>query len=341
MKGGIEVDQELTDRIRVMRAHFVVPPSTEEIFAAFDAATLSLTAAYEPVVKAFRHSLSATLSTVTIPFALASSSTEQTHFQRIHIAERIRAQKIGEEQVHEGEDLESLRDREASFIAQSRMRDFVESEDGKSIFIRDTCGFLLASLKHGLEPAARELVQQGLVLLWSAFEVLCRDAFETLLNEQPTKIQELVIHPKTRKRFEAESLSLETLVHHGFDLSGRLGTVLVGQNDFSDLPTVKAVYGVLFPTSTALNEAFGRRELWMLYQRRHLFVHRRGIIDQAYPDATGESCTVGTPLVVTPDDFEAALNVVAAAGTALAGCLPMNIAAQQRLAADAPIASSS
>jgi hypothetical protein len=45
VKGGIEVDEELTDRIRVMRAHFVVPPSTEEIFAAFDAATLSLTAA--------------------------------------------------------------------------------------------------------------------------------------------------------------------------------------------------------------------------------------------------------------------------------------------------------
>ena len=60
-----------------------------------------------------------------------------------------------------------------------------------------------------------------------AFEVLSRDAFETLLNKNPGNIQALISHPKTRKRFEAEKLPLDTLLHHGFDLSSRLGSVLV------------------------------------------------------------------------------------------------------------------
>ena len=80
---------------------------------------------------------------------------------------------------------------------------------------------------------------------------------------------------------------------------------------------MKAVYSVLVPTNTSLNHALADRELWMLYQRRHLIVHRRGVVDQAYLDATGETFTIGTHLTVTPDDFEKALSVVVSAGTAL------------------------
>lgn len=323
----MEAENELNTRIRDMRAHFLVPPSMEEFFAEFEAAAVPLRPEYQPVAKAFRHSLASALSTVAMPFALASSSVEQNHFQRIHIAERIRARSIDDDALQPGEDIETVRDREAHTKAHSRMREFVESEDGRNILIRDTCGFLLASLKHGLEPAAEELLQQGLVLLWSAFEVLCRDAFETLLNGDPAKVRALISHPTTRKRFEAERLPLDTLVQHGFDLSARLGTVLVGQQEFSDLQTVKAVYAVLFPDSSDLNPALAHRDLWMLYQRRHLVVHRRGVIDQAYLDATGEALAIGTRLIVTPRAFEGALSVVVSAGVAVARSLPRNSAA--------------
>src|SRR4029077_2221551 len=182
-----------------------------------------------------------------------------------------------EEPPLQGEDLETAWERQAHAKAGERMHEFCQAPDGRRALKHDLSVFLLTSLKGGFEQAAHELLQQGLVLLWSAFEVLCRDAFEALLNENPSKIRALVDHPHTRKRFDAGRLSLDTLVQHEFDLSTRLGTALVEQQDFSRLPTLKAIYAVLYP-DTGLIQTLADRDLWTLHQRRHLIVHRRGIV---------------------------------------------------------------
>jgi len=294
--------------IRDLRKHSFVPPSPEGCFADLDAAAASLRPEYRPVVEAFRHSLMSTVSTVSMPFSLASASVEQSHFQRLHTAERIRADDLSTEDQEEA----------ARAKANSRMLDFVQSQDGRQALIRDTCLFLLSSLGLGLERAAQELLEQGLALLWSALEVLCRDTFETTLNAVPAKAKALVDDPTTRNRFEAGRLPLDTLLEYGFDLSGKLGTVLVTQQDFSDLRTIKAVYSVLYPRCADLRQALSHRELWILFQRRHLVVHRRCVIDRPYLEATGETLDVGTHLIVTPNDFERALDVVISSGAVLA-----------------------
>src|SRR5262249_7052073 len=211
-----------------------------------------LSAEYGAVTKAFRHNVDSALSTIAMPFSLAHSSVTHSQLQRFHIAERIRSQSIDEKSLGPGENLEVIRDRHARAKADNRMREFVEFKDGQKAIIGQLCDFLLSSLENGLEPAAADLLRQGLVLLWSGFEVLFRDTFESLLNRQPERVAMLIKHPTTRKRFDAERLPLDTLVEHGFDLSRKLGTVLVGQQDLGDLPTIKSVYGVLFPECTGL-----------------------------------------------------------------------------------------
>lgn len=305
----IRFPKELAARIREMRSHFLVPPSPEAVFAEYDPAVLLIESEYQQLAKSFRHTVAATLSTVAVPFQLASSSAEHNHYQRHYLAEIIRS---GADADAATEILERVQAK-----AHERMREFVESEDGRNAVIRDTCEFLLRSLPGGLEFAAQELLQQGLVLLWSGFEVFFRDAFELFVNDNPTRVQLLVTDPVTRKRFEAQRFSLDTLVRHGFDLSTRLGTVLVEQQDFSDLTTIKAVYTVLFGNNDNLMRALADRELWTLYQRRHLVVHRRGVVDQAYLDATGESVVRGTRLSATPGQFEIALTTVVRAGKEL------------------------
>jgi hypothetical protein len=319
----LEGDGEIIALVRQVDAHFFAPPQAEKIMADFDPATLSLRTEFQKIANAFRHNLISTISTVAMPFALADASAHQRIFQSLHACERIRATLI-EEYPNQCEDLEEYRERIAYEKASCRMRtEFCESPVGARVIIRHQSQFLLEGLNHGLESAAQELLQQGLVLLWSAFEVLCRDMFEALLNADPAKVRELINHPATRKRFEVERLPLDALVQHGFDLSGRLGSVLVGQQDFSDLPTVKAVYAVLFPNGSDLNQALAHRGLWTLYQRRHLVVHRRGVIDQAYLDATGDASCLGTRLAVSPSDFSGALGVIVAAGTAMSRSLPI------------------
>jgi len=210
---------------------------------------------------------------------------------------------------------------EACRRAGSELDDFMKSTDGIAAINQATCDLLLRVLKQGLESVPQELLYQGLVLLWSAFEVLYRDVFETLLNQCPGKVCDLNNHPDTRKRFEVERFPLDTLVQHRFDLSASLGTVLVRRQDFSDLRTIKAVYAVLYPTSTALLSALAEQRLWVLYQQRHLIVHKRGVIDRAYTVATGEACVVGERLAVTPQSVKDSLKVVVSCGTALACCL--------------------
>lgn len=314
-------EQDLKTVVREMRKHFLVPAEPSEVFCDFDTVATTLREDYRPLADAFRHSLESVLSTASIPFALASASVRKAHFQRLHAAERIRALSIEAEAGSEV-DVELVRAREAHRIACERMNEFEQSEEGRNAVILDICDFLVSGVKHGLEPAAQELLQQCVLLLWSALEVLFRDAFELYLNRNPGKTQALVSHPTTRKRFEAEKLPLGTVVEHGFDLSQHLGSVLVDQQDFSDLSIMKSVYFVLFPSFPELAAALAERNLWLLYQRRHLVVHRRGIVDQSYLDNTGETLAIGSRLSLNPSHFEGDLKLVVRVGKSLLGCLP-------------------
>src|SRR5207248_2920131 len=139
-------------------------------------------------------------------------SAHESHFQRIYIAERIRARSIEADAIRPGESLEEVRDQEANRKAHGQMTEFARSHDGRNAIIGDVCRILLDGLRHGLHDAAQELLRQGAILLWSAFEVFFRDVFELYLNRDPTRIKALVRHPETRKRFEAEKFALDMLL---------------------------------------------------------------------------------------------------------------------------------
>ena len=321
---------DLTDENRMsgiqMREHFALPVGDEK-FKSFDAAFDGVPVSLQSAFRTFRHNLMGTVSTVAMPFNFAFTSVQEKHFQRLHIARDLANLPLPGQPTTQDEDKE--RDRKALEEARAEMQAFVGSNEGSNVIIRDVCSFLLHSLEHGFKDAAQELLHQGLVLLWSAFEVLLRDVFEAKLNDEPLQIKLLVDNPKTRKRFEAEKLPLETLLEHGFDLSARVGTVLVGQQNFNDFPSAKGIYSVLFPNDAALNDALDQNELWKLYQRRHLIVHRRGAIDHAFLNATGETHAIGSQLNISPRQFDTAFKAVLAAGTALASAVTASAAHQE------------
>jgi hypothetical protein len=302
-------ETEVKAQVREMTAHFLVPRQTAQLFAKLDSASTSLIPAYKPTFSAFRGSMCSAVSTISMPFALVSASVHRSHFQRIYAASRIRALAYDW-----GAD-------ETFAKAESQMREWNASEEGERAIIADICKFLMDSSKNGLDSAAHDLLRQGLVLTWSAFEVLFRDTFETVLNQEPGRIQALMTDSSVRKRFDAQRLPLDILVQHGFDLSTKLGTVLVRQNDFSDLPFIKALYRALFVGDSELNDRLADRLLWTLYQRRNLIVHKNAIVDQLYLDATGETLIVGERLAVIPDDFDRCFDVIVRAGAALMVCL--------------------
>lgn len=305
-----DAERQLKAKAREVGAHFLVPRPIDEVFAKFDTGALPVRGEYRLIMDAFRGSMSSAVSTVALPYALTSAGVHRSHFQRIHIASRIRAQAY---------DWDDAKARE---VADADMSKWLSSDEGHSQLITDILDSLSNSFRNGIESAAHELLRQGLVLVWSAFEVLSRDIFETVMNQEPKKIQGLMANPITRRRFEAERLSMDVLLRYSFDLSTKLGTVLVSQNDFSDLPFIKSLYSVLYPGNVELTESLSHKELWLLYQRRNLIVHRNAVVDQLYLDNTGEAAAIGQRLVFTSKQFDVAFDVVASAGTALVQSLP-------------------
>ena len=312
-------EDTLNQTVKKMRDHFFVPPSPDEAFLGLDELIEKLNPEFQALGQTFRHNLASMLSAVSIPFTLASTSVYQSHFQRMHTAEKIRALKINI--IQPDEQIEQVRKREAYRIAESRMKEFEDSEHGKSRMILDTCDFLIASLEESdFKFAARELIQQGMVLSWSAFEILFRDAFELKLNLDPSTVVLLAQNISTRKRFEVDKFSLDTLIEYDFDLSKKLGTILVVRQDFSDLPAIKTISSILFSSCSNLANLLNSSDLWLLYQRRHLFVHRRGIVDKIYLNNTSEAAPLGTALEVPPKDFEKHFSAVLKTGEALLRC---------------------
>ncbi|HVP39845.1 MAG TPA: hypothetical protein VMS93_11755 [Candidatus Saccharimonadales bacterium] len=234
----------------------------------------NLSAELDVLAAAFEQNISAVGATVGMPVTLALAASEGSHWQRIHTAERIRARALDAEP---GEDTDALEARRASHAregASKRMHDFATSPDGRGALAADACRFLLRALSSAdLSEAANELLRQGVVLTWSALEMLSRDLFETMLNASPTRILTILREPTAKHRLQSK-FTLEELATAGFNLSASLGSLLPSRQDFSDFATVKAVMLPLLDSEPDVGAALDDKALQVLCQQRHLIVHR-------------------------------------------------------------------
>jgi hypothetical protein len=300
-------------------AKVIATDTMERFFVARDFGTLKAVppARFSGLAAAFEQNVSAVIATMGIPVTLASAAAKGSHWQRIHSAERIRALKL-EAVLGENEGtLEARRKANAQKIASEKMREFVTSRDGRDKIAADACGFLLEALNSSnLSAAAAELLLQGTVLTWSALEILCRDLFEAILNADPKRALTVMQEPTAKQRLQSK-FTLEELAASGFDLSSSLGSLLSAQQDFSDIRTIKAVMLPAIKSDSAVEAVLGEKNLWVLCQQRHLIVHRRGVVDARYLEATGEARQIGERLAVTPSELESQIEGVVNAGHVL------------------------
>ena len=300
-----------------VRENFLVPTESSLKFSRISTLAETLPSELSRLAGTFHHNLTVVVDTAGVPLTLASSTAQGSHWQRIHTAERIRARMLEPEEGEEESSLESRREAHAHAQAAEKMREFSSSPDGQSAMVDDTCAFLLRSLQSPeFSSAARELLSQAVVLTWSALEVLAHDLFEEILNQHPKKVLDLVSEPSLKHRFEFK-LSLNELADYDFNISSSVGSLLAAQRDFSDIRIIKAALPPLLTTQAQVVEALSQRSLWILCQKRYLIVHRRGIVDSRYLEATGEDLKLGSRLQVDPATLKHHIQDVVAAGATL------------------------
>jgi hypothetical protein len=167
---------------------FACPINELDLFPPLAEAVTRACKPFAEIGAALRANIAGLLSTMSVPYTLAFRSAVAGHWQRIHSVARIRSLKLLAGPNETQEELEVRREREALGCARSEMANYTSSPEGRDSVSWDTLGFLenLRSDETVIR-AADELILQGVVLSWGAFEVFARDCFISFLNGKPDR----------------------------------------------------------------------------------------------------------------------------------------------------------
>jgi len=242
-----------------------------------------------------------------------SHSVHQRRFDRIHAAERIRSLKDVEPGHEPSEDL----NRQSFQSASDKMSEFVRSEEGIN-HVRD--GIVYHLDQHLSSPAVAsasfELLVQTLISAWAVFESSVRIFVIGWINADPQRAKPVLELPDLKPYFGKQVVDIAVIGEHAFDLTSSMGDILFQDRRLDSLSVIRNVLEALFNNS-AVRGALAE-DMWMLNQRRHLFVHRRGLVDAEYLRRTGDSVPIGERLSVTSKDIEQYIRAVNGAFVAIA-----------------------
>ncbi len=323
-------------RAKEAKKHFYLPGGKADDFRCVDELFAFLPDPLIPIAQAFRANLDAVVSTVTMPVIFALSSAQDHRFQQLLMSSRLRVKAdlidTPDETGPDGEWLTDEGERNAVELARKTLEEESEAPEGRRAIANEASHFLLNVVRFGgLGQAAEELLRQGLVLTWSAFEVLSRDVFVTILNARPDLSLILLADSVTRKLFPIRDFSVELLSSFDFNVSDKMGEVLRSLNPLTSLPAIRSTFDAVLPKSTALHKALRSEAMWLISKRRHLIVHQRARVDEEYLSTTSDSLCLGDILQVSTTDFENHLTQVRDVG-----CLLLNAAKDAIGAEDSP-----
>jgi hypothetical protein len=299
----------LRDLDRLTESFFLGPPLKELV--------VEVPFVLQSMLDSFKINLQALFWATQLPYTLTLYAARMRAFDRHLAAERILA--LDPEDLRKKEDdpsyeksetyLKKVAERDAQALATAwanfRREHLTPDRTGEQA-IKD----LIPFLDHDpVCTASKELMRQSVVLAWVALEALATDLFVLTLNSAPHLTVLVLRDEQCKKRFQSRDFA-RIIEQHGFELSNRMGEVLKSLGNLDDPETIKAVFQVICPNSESLRTTLAQPELWRLYQRRNLLVHRAGVVDKQFLEKTGEQSKVGTKLAVVSEDVTRYLALV-------------------------------
>jgi hypothetical protein len=295
--------ERIAERVRMS---FLIV-SEEKLFGPFEKFQRT-GSSWRSIVVSAVEGLESVASAGCLPFQLVHDSVQQRRFDRFHSAESIRCLV----DVKPGADLtEELKVR-ARENADRAMIAFVNSEEGQKT-IRDE---VLHELDHRLRSitvknATQELLVQTLISTWSVFESFARSFVVAWVNADPQRASAVLSSLDLKDFFGKQVVDLEVIGKHGFDLSTSMGKIVFEGRKLDNLTTIRAIMKALFNEPEI--QLSLDKEMWFLNQRRHLFVHKRGVVDEEYLLKTGDGAVLGNRLTINAFEIERYLGVVSLA----------------------------
>jgi len=293
--------------------YFFVGLDEDTFFPSLDTVIDPAPSNISSLATAFKRNLQSVNVTVAVPFRIVFVAVTNERLSRLHLAAEMRSRA----RALRSEETDPDKDRRVRQEAADNFRQELATPETIERLVNQTLDNLLSTVKdEDFARAARELLRQGVVLLWGALEVLANDLFVCVLNKRPALALALTEKEETKRMFQLRGIPFDTLSLYGYDLSGRMGDIFAQQKSIDSVPSIKAVFEVVAP-SDPLRTILARPTLWLLNQRRHLIVHRRAVVDQTYLENTGEKLQLGSELEVSPYDLDGSLELVRDVGVEL------------------------
>jgi len=317
-----EEKKEYKRLFKTVEAHFVQYHIDDIRLNGFTELTKDLDEGYQNIASTFISNISSTLSALNIPFTLSATAAQHQHHQNSRLVSVIESLKY--KIIHDITDSnDPIIDQVRNTILEKEIDKLNTSDECQEQLVLNIYKFLEPfTHQEEITSAASSLLYQGAILLWSAFEALSKDLFIVHINKNPHKIKDLIENNSTNKRLSFNKITPETLIEYDFDLTNKMGELVAENQDFSDLETIKQTYDVMFPESHSNRTILKEKDTWILSQKRHLIVHRRGIIDKKYLDKTGEPLNTGEKLVITPKELISYFELIFDCGMSLFMSIP-------------------
>jgi hypothetical protein len=310
-----KLDEEAPNIERFME-RFVLP--VEGLWTSFEPAYSALPEPFKPIAAVFRGNIQSAYTVATIPYLIANSGVIQARFARHLIAARIRLLK----EVDAGQEPTKEQQQRAFATASEKMDAELKAPETSKQLAQSVVRDLLRLLeREEFDVAARELLLETLVMMWGAFENFVSETVRLLVNVNPSLATVLLTDVTAKKHFPARGISVDDLANHGFNVASSMGDILLRDRQLESLPIIKDVMGTIFPADQELRSQLSDPGLWLLWQRRHLIVHRRGMIDENYRSKTSDVAQLGTRLHVTSDYVEASFSLVVRTAVAVLAAL--------------------
>ncbi len=172
---------------------------------------------------------------------------------------------------------------------------------------------------------SNKLFEATLCSIWTSYEVLGSDLWESLVNNSTEAAQNAAnFEPKSDKddpkaiKFESKKIDLNTFFQHGLNLNGKMGTLLKDKFDFTGESGIRTAYDACFiPKADRQNKA--ERDvkrnivLYATEQKRHVIMHNGGVFDKQFVDhmrIIGSEHRIGDKLNLCMPDLEESMEGV-------------------------------
>jgi hypothetical protein len=294
----------------VFPASFAISSQLKQITQLTDTLPEELTL----LVATFESSLNRMNKAVSLPYRMAWLGILDIHKQAmLHQATILALDQLDPFKDDLDKAVPPLRDQ----IANKTFLEFIGSDVGRNVAHRETIKALQSSAtldRGGVLRGAKDLLLQTVISVWAALETFVSDFVRIYLNQRPEALSLLLADEDAKKRIGRIKWTIGELMTIGLDLSGRVGDLVLSENDLSDLVSMKAVLCPLLDKNPALIAALNDPELFILGKLRNLLAHRGGLVDARFEKETNQRWNVGETVTIRASELDkfitATINVI-------------------------------